>query len=218
MENYPSNSKTVKPEPVVEKATPEKKIERITVGAVTRRKKPLGKRFAEIFGAGDAQGVLVYIATDVLLPAAKDMMSDAVSQGVDKMLFGEVRSRPRSSASSRPGTSSGYVSYNNRYAVNPGNRRDRTEPPAQTRRAKTAQAFDELVLETRAEADEVLTMLFSCIEEYGQVTVSDLYDMLGMSADFTDEKWGWEDMRGSTITRVKGGGYLLDLPRPKTLD
>jgi hypothetical protein len=77
--------------------------------------------------------------------------------------------------------------------------------------------FDEIVLATRAEANEVIDRLFDLISKYEQATVSDLYDLVGLEAKFTDEKWGWRDMRGVQAVRV-GGGYLLDLPRPEQLD
>lgn len=217
MENYPSNSKTkVQTEGTESKtsAKPEKRVEQITTGSVTRRKKPLGRRFAETFGGGDAQGVIAYIAQDVLLPAAKDMVADAVSQGIEKMLFGDARTTKSRSGSTRTNGNS-YTSYN-RYAVNPGHRRE--EPRREmSRRARATHDFDEIVLDSRAEAQSVLEQLFALVEEYDAATVADLYEMVGQTGSFTDEKWGWTDMRGASVTRVKGG-YLLDIPRPEIID
>lgn len=215
-DNYPSNSKSVQPKPVAAKAEPkvEKKIEKITVNSVVRRKKPLGKRMGEMLGGGDAQSVGSYIVTDVLLPAAKDMVADAVSQGIEKMLFGESRgARARPSGNRGTGGASSHVSYN-RYAVNPGHR---PEPRAMSPKAKANHDFDEIILSTRAEAEEVLDNLFTLVSDYDAATVSDLYGMVGQTGSYTDEKWGWSDLRGSSISRVKGG-YLLDLPRPSFID
>ena len=217
MENYPSNSKTkVQTEGTEAKtnAKPKKKVERITTGSVTRRKKSLGKKFAETFGGGDAQGVFAYIAQDVLLPAAKDMIADAVSQGIEKMLFGDAARTGRSRTSITRPNGTNYTSYN-RYAVNPGHRQ---EPRREmSRRARATHDFDEIVLDSRAEAQGVLEQLFTLVEDYDVATVADLYEMVGQTGSFTDEKWGWVDMRGASITRVKGG-YLLDLPRPEFID
>lgn len=215
MEKYPSNSKN-KVQTEGTEAKPEKKVERVATGSVTRRKKPLGRRFSETFGGGDAQGVLAYIAQDVLLPAAKDMVADAVSQGIEKMLFGDARGRSRTSTSrSSGGSNSNYVSYN-RYSVNPGHRRE--EPRREmSRRAKATHDFDEIILDSRAEAQGVLDQLFTLVDDYDVATVADLYEMVGQTGSFTDEKWGWVDVRGASVTRVKGG-YLLDLPRPEPID
>lgn len=212
MENYPSNSRKAQTQnatpPLKSVPRPEKKVEQITIGPVARRKKPLGKRFAETFGGGNAQGVAIYILTDVLLPAAKDMIVDAGSQALERMIFGETRGQTRTSANSRPYSSS-YTSYN-RYSGNSHNRRP--EPRQEmSRRAKANHDFDEIILDTRAEAQEVIDHLFLLVKDYEVATVSDLYEMVGITGSFTDEKWGWVDMRGAKITRVRGG-YLLDLP------
>lgn len=222
MENYPSNSKTkVQTEgttEAIEAKKPVKKIERVVTGEVTHRKKPLGKKFLEAFGGGDAQSVFAYIAQDVLLPAAKDMVADAVSQGIEKMLFGETRgaARPRVGAGRPAKGGSGYTSYN-RYAVNPGHRRE--EPPRRemSRRAKASHDFGEILIPSRAEAQSVLDQMYTLIDDYDVVTVADLYEMVGETGSFTDEKWGWFDIRGTTISRTNGG-YSLNLAAPEIID
>jgi hypothetical protein len=216
VENYPANSqrptRVTKVTDPTEKAD-EKKIERVTEGEVIRRKKPLGKRFMETFIGGDAKGVAGYIMMDVLLPAAKDTIADAVSQAIERMLFGEVRSSSRRTGA-RPGGGSGYTSYN-RFSNTPANRRE--EPRGMSRQARAKHDFDEIILATRHEAEEVIDRLFDLVARYDQATVSDLYDLLGLSAQYTDEKWGWSDIRGIGIVRVRSG-YLLDIPKPEPLD
>lgn len=92
MDEYPTNSKQSRERPAEKKPAAErKKMEQVVTGEVSRRKKPLGRRFAETFGGGDARGVAGYVVMDVLIPAAKDAISDAVSQGIERMLFGESR-------------------------------------------------------------------------------------------------------------------------------
>lgn len=211
MENYPSNSQSSKKTPG--KAKAEKKVEKVITGEAIVRKKPLGRKFTETFVGGDAKSVWSYVTFDVVVPAIKDMVADAASQGIEKMLFGDVRARSR--AGSRPiGASSSYVSYN-RFA-SPATRRE--DPRREiSRRARATHDFDEIVLATKAEAEEVIDGLFTLISEYDVATVADLYEMVGMSGEFTDEKWGWTDLRGAGATRVKGG-YLLDLPPAGPLD
>lgn len=216
MENYPANSqRSTRVSKVTDPAekVDEKKIEKVTSSEVIRRKKPLGKRFMETFIGGDAKGVAGYIVMDVLLPAAKDTIADAVSQAIERMLFGEVRSASRR-AGARPGGSSGYTSYN-RFSNAPANRRE--DPRAMSRQARAKHDFDEIILATRVEAEEVIDRLFDLLSRYDQATVSDLYDLLGLSAQYTDEKWGWTDIRGIGIVRVRNG-YLLDIPKPEPLE
>lgn len=208
---FPGNSNKSR-EP--EKATPEQKqIEKITKGEAIRRKKPLGKRFAETFIGGDAKSVWTYVALDVIVPATKDMLADAVSQAVERMIFGEVQSTKRSGR--RRGGNSSYVSYN-RYS---GNVRAASNVRRETlsRRARSSHDFDEIILQSRDEAAEVLDRLADLIEKYNAATVADLYDLVGITGNYTDNKWGWTGLAGASVTRIRNG-YLLDLPRPEPLD
>lgn len=208
---FPGNSRQGKPEP-----ENGKKISKIVEGDVVRRKQSLGKRFGSLFIAGDSRTVSQYVFLDVLLPAAKDMIADAFSQGVERMIFGESRPTSR-----RAGTSagSGYVSYN-RYATaarTPGPPRDTNPAGRMSRQARAAHNFDEIILPTRREAEEVLDFLHDLLTRYETVSVSDLYELVGETGNFTDEKWGWTDLSGSSVTRVHDG-YLLNLPRPVPID
>lgn len=197
----PSNSRSKQPE---------KKVERVVSSEVIRRKKPLGKRLKDTLVDGDARSVWGFVALDVLVPAAKDMLADAVSQGVERMIFGEARSRSRRGY--RPGE--GPIAYN-RYSSS-RHRDDPRERPQLSRRARANHDFEEIVLSTRAEASEVIDRLFDLIAKYEMATVADLYEMVGIQGSYTDDKWGWDDIRGAGVQRVRDG-YLLDLPRPEPL-
>lgn len=95
--------------------------------------------------------------------------------------------------------------------------RRRDEPRTVSRQARARHDFDEIILENRVEAEEVLDRLFERIEEYGTATVADLYDLVGMTGDYTDNKYGWTGLATASVSRTKGG-YVLDLPRPEVLD
>jgi hypothetical protein len=217
MESYPSNShkkQTLKSSPEEEP----KKVEKVIEGEVLRRKKPFGKRVAETFIGGDAKSVGLYVLYDVLLPAVKDTLADAMSQGVERMLFGEARSTSRRTGN-RPGSGNSYISYN-RYAPSSNQRNERNEwrsQPGPSRRARATHNFDEIILATRVEAEEVIDRLFDLVSRYESATVADLYELVGVSGNFADEKWGWSDIRGAGVTRVRNG-YLLDLPKPEPLE
>lgn len=199
------------------KAAPEekKKIDPIVQSEVVRRKKPLGKRFVETFVGGDSKGVWEYVAFDVLIPAAKDTIADAVSQGVERMIFGDARSTSRRHG--RRPSEGPYISYNRYSSSRHKDPRDERPRPQMSRRARASHDFDEIILATRVEADEVLERMYDLVSKYESATVADLYDLVGVSGNYTDDKWGWVDLRGAGITRVRNG-YLLDLPQPEPLD
>ena len=218
---FPANSRTKKPRPPNEATEEKVVIEKVVTGDVIRRKKPLGKRFLSLFVSGDGKSVWQYVMFDVLIPAAKDVFADAVSQGVERMIFGESRSASRRTGSRPEKSHGGYVSYN-RYSSTsrtpPWQREsNRDEPRNLSRRARAAHNFDEIILPTRGEAEEVIDQIEGLITKYNQASVSDMYSLVGITGDFTDEEWGWTELRGAGVRRVTGG-YLLVLPRPEPID
>lgn len=214
MDDFPGNSRN-RQTPVEKPVKEEKKIERVTSGGVVRRKTPLGTRLKELFVGGDAQSVWSYVTLDVLVPAAKDAIADAFSQGIERTLFGEARSTSR--RGNRGGVN-GFVSYNR---MAPGSSAPpwRTEPRGRevSRQARATHDFDDIILETRGEAEKVLDRLIDLISQYGSATVADLYDLTGVDSNYTDNRWGWTDLRGSGIRRIRSG-YLLELPRTESLE
>lgn len=202
---YPSNSQSKQP-----RETPEKKepIARVTQGSVVRKKKGLGRRFSETFMGGDARNAGSYVMFDVLLPAMRDMITDTVTMGVERMVYGEARPRGRYRGSSGGGLS-GHTPYNRMSA---GLRPDPREG-GMSRRGRATHNFDEIVLDTRVEAEHVVDQMFHLLQKYGQVTITDLYDLVGETAAYTDNKWGWTELQGTDIRRTRDG-YLIKLPPP----
>ena len=167
-----------------------------------------------MFIGGDSRTVGAYLVYDVLLPAAKDTIADAMSQGVERMLFGEVRSTSRRVANRRG--QSNYTNYT-RYAASSPPWETRRAEAIPSRRARATHNFDEIIIATRVEAEQVIDRLFDLVSQYESATVADLYELVGITGSYTDDKWGWTDLRGAGATRVRNG-YLLDLPRPEALD
>lgn len=214
MENYPGNRQTQPPKEVEKPKAEAKKVEKIVSGRVTQRPKPLGKRFIETFLSG-SDGVLKYVLHEIIIPSLKDTVADAFTQGLEKAIFGDARSSSRRTGF-RPGSATpNYVSYN-RFANNTTPARQDPRPQL-SRQARATHDFREIVLARRGDADGVTDALFELVNKYGQATVMDLYTMLDIHTDFTDEQWGWRDLRGYKIERVTNG-YLLDLPQPEQLD
>lgn len=215
MTEFPSNSQ--RPPRSPNKAEP-KNVERIVQGEVTRRKKPLSKRLADVFVGGNPRSVGSFVTADVILPAVKDAIADAVSQGVERLIFGEGRSTSRRTGRMPSQSHINYNRYSNSSTVggNPA-LRGREEPRELSRRARASHNFDEVILATRVEADEVIERLYDIVSQYESATVADLYDLIGVEGQWTDDKWGWRDLRGADIARVRNG-YLLNLPRPEPLD
>lgn len=217
MEDFPSNSQRPEKKAAPKKATEPKKVEKVVTGEVVTRKKPLGRQFKDTFVPGDVKGAAGHVFLSVLVPAAKDMIVESAQEYIQRMIYGED-SGPRRRASQRSNGLFGRIDYN---GISSGAKKvyQKEDPRSAgpSRRARAMHNFDEIILATRVEAEEVIDRLFDIVSQYEVATVRDLYDLVGETAQWTDEKWGWTDIRGAAVTRVRNG-YLLDLPRPEPID
>lgn len=195
---YPSNSKTKKLE---ERET---RVNKVVTGKVKQQKRGFFKRITDSLMANDGRSIGEYVVWDILIPAAKELIYDLGKGTLEMSLFGEKRgSRTR-----REGGTS-YVSYEKMHV------RER-EQRSISKVGRVRHDFDEIVMETRGEAEAVLSTLVDLVVDYGQATVADLYDSVGLDAAYTDDAYGWTDLKDASVHRARGG-YVLNLPRPISL-
>ena len=64
-----------------------KNVEKVTSGEVIRKKKSLRSQFRETFIAGDLKSSIRYVSFDILLPALRDMLWEAGSGGIEKLIL-----------------------------------------------------------------------------------------------------------------------------------
>lgn len=213
MDEFPGNSRRAvdrsqKPEPV----EPEKvKLDKVVTGIVVRRKKPLGRRLRETFFVGD--GVLGYLGKEVLLPALQNLLIDGVTQGIEKAVYGEVRTQRGMSYQGSPASRT-HISYNR-----PSSIIRQSEPTAPARRVvaqPSAFNIGEVVVESKIEAQVIYDKLVETVEEYGAATVAHFNDLIGQTSAWTDHKYGWTDLEKFRIVRVREG-WLIELPDPEDL-
>lgn len=176
------------------------KKQKIVKGRVRKQKKTFMKQIVETFIGEEVDSVGDYILHDVVIPAIKNTLSDAIQGGIEMLLFGDRdSSRRRRNGGNKPNISYSDYSKPNRRHQRAGGHRGRS--------------MSDIVLDTRNDAQEVLNSLVDIIDEYGQATVSDLNDLLGVSGKYTDNDYGWENLNAARISSVRGG-YLLDMPKP----
>lgn len=213
---FPSNShssREARQERDREKPSSEgKQVRQVTRSKAMLRKRPLWKKFLDAFRPEDNVGFVEYALLEVLAPGVKDAMMDTAHGAVDNA-FGNTRRR---------GRRDGYTSYNRMGSARHRGRRERDDDDRGDRRRGRAPERRgseprEIILDTRVEADEVLDSMFELISKYEVATMRDLLSLVGESHNYTDEDWGWSDLRGARIHKIRDG-YLLDLPRPEPLD
>lgn len=182
----------------------EKKIEKVVSGTAKTKKKSEMSKIKDIFISEDASNVKSYVLMDVLIPAAKKAVSDIVTNGIDMILYGEAGGNRRRAPSER-------VSYRRYY----DQRDDRSINRVRTR---TGYSYDDIIVADRGEAEEVLSRMDELIDQYGVVSVGDLYDLVGLTGNYTDQKYGWTNIRTAEPQRLRDGGYVLKLPKALPID
>lgn len=199
--DLPGNSQTV---PGNRPESDRPKVDKVITGEVTQRKQGIFSRLTHDFIAEDGRSVLHYVLGEVLLPAAKKTISDMVSQGVERALWGDGRPGR--------GTRPGYTNYAAATRSVP-----MSDPrPALSRQAKANHQFGEILIASRVDAEDVLDKLREIINSYNMASVADFKECLGLPSEFTDNTWGWDDLRSAQIRAVRGG-YVIDLPRTQAL-
>lgn len=205
--DYPSNSKLSKDDqksPIVRKE--KKKAEKIISGVAVKKKKPIGKRLSEVFLGENLKNVGDYLIKDVLIPAAKDMLSDTVRNGLDMYLYGEVR-RSKRDRDGKP-----VVSYGSYYKG-----REERSRRDETASARARHSFDDIIFDNRPAAEDVLDHLVMLTEDYGLASVADFYGFAGVASEFTDDKYGWTNLSSAKVERVRQG-YMISFPRAQLID
>ena len=79
------------------------------------------------------------------------------------------------------------------------------------------EVWDDLIFENREDADEVLSTLNDLLNRYPSVSIADLKDLVGITGRYTDNKYGWTDIRQAYIERTRDG-YILRMPKAIPLD
>ena len=203
LEDFKPNSNKSKEE------EPKKEIQQVTQGKVIRKKKTVGQKFADVFLSEDIESVKGYVVFDVIVPAIKDAIFETIKGSIEMLFYGGY-SAPRKTK--REGGKT-YVQYGSYYKSD-NNRSNRTGVTDRGSRSD----YTNLIFDSRAEAEEVLGNLQDIVaSEFEQATVADLYELAGITSSFTDNKWGWLDLRGANVKRVREG-YQLNLPKPILLD
>ena len=152
-----------------------------------------------------------------LIPGAKALFFDTIFGSFESYLFGQASGKRVGGRSSQE---AGY-NYAKRYKLE----RDRDDRDIRERRRRDVGYIWEMIEPmSRAEANSVLADMRDRADKDQYCTVGDLMYYLGfMERDISEEPgaesqcWYYEDLSSdrARIMQVRGG-YLLDLPKPRT--
>lgn len=212
--NYAPNSHRAKAEQAKE---PTKKVEKLITGPVTVKKKSEIKKFTDIFFASDLKAVGEYLFNDFLVPTAKNLFVDGISNAANMIIFGSTRGRGDRGYSrdryDRVSYDQSYRRYDDRDRRD--DRRDRYDDRHSSERRSY---FDsDICFRYREDADKVLRHLDDVLREYKIVSVADLNEALGVTGDYTDHDFGWTSLHTARIENNREG-YVLRLPKAMPIE
>ena len=190
--------------PKVTKETDEKKKMKpvVSKGGATLKKRTVFDKFKESF-LGESENLGDYVLYDVLVPAFRDTVSD-MGFGIIERLFGTGRSGSRARNVTRDRGRS-YVSYND-------SGRGRNDRRDLDRGSRARHDFDNVVFAKKWEAEEVLSNLVDNVLDYGAATVKEFYELSDIESDYTDDKYGWTNLRDAYVDRTRDGFIIVFPP------
>ena len=192
--SYPGNSDRAK----------EKKEITPVAKARVKRESTARKVVGEIIKE-DARSVGETVLWDVIIPTVKNLISDIVTRGIESMLYGDSRPRSRNNYSD-------YSGYSR-----PKGSRDRPVERRERRSARQAEPErNEIIFDTRSDANDVIDRMSDIIDQYGQASLADLNALIGASSNFIDDNWGWTDMGSFNVRQVRDG-FMLTHDEPQSL-
>lgn len=192
--SYPGNS---------DRAKEKKEIVPVAKARVKREstaRKVVGEIIKE-----DARSVGETVLWDVIIPTVKNLISDTVTRSIESMLYGDSRPRSRNN----------YSDYSG-YSRQKGGR-DRPVERRERRSARQAEPErNEIIFDTRSDANDVIDRMSDIIDQYGQASLADLNALIGASSNFIDDNWGWTDMGSFNVRQVRDG-FMLTHDEPQSL-
>lgn len=200
-----------------EVTTPKEKKELKSVLTVTPTKVKrslLNRLITGVVGPDGLPGIGAYVNDEIVKPAIKNIIVDAVTSGINMVMYGEKGGPNRGG---RPNNYSGGRSSGYRPNTNYGsNYRSSSADPVQPERLVTRASkhgVEEYVIADRYDAAHVLTTLTENADMYVSVSVADYYDLIGVPTQYTDNNHGWtlDSISRASVIPVRGG-YVIKFP------
>ena len=171
----------------------ERQVESVVTSPVRQRKKGM---LANLFLREDVESMKNYILQDVLIPMLRRAGNEILC-GISNAIFGDSGKRNNGI----------QVSYRQQGSTNVNYNRPRSAAPY---------TYNDIIFDNRADAEEVLFRMEEILSQFETVSVADMFDLAGISSDYTSGKYGWTNLSTAYVERVRDG-YVIRLPRAGVL-
>ena len=205
-----------------EEHKPKRKV--VNGDVVSRKRHPFVKAIETLI-YDDASELLRYIVSDIVRPALRDLLHDAIVGGADKAFYNRNFQTANTRSAYTP-----YGSYSRPVTINtPSGRTTQTTSTGQTpSHYIRSSEVDDWIVNSRREAEDVIYELKTEIEEYDSATLSYLKDILDpegiyIHRSYMDNEYGWFKLGNVPIRTTKvlnretgelEQRYMILLPRP----
>lgn len=199
MEEYKSNS--FKSKEKTEEKQQRPVIEKVVQGKVRKQKKTgVVNKLADVFLAEDISDLKQKLIWDVVVPKVKDFLYNTITIGADQIFYGGNGKKRQNNYRNS------YQGYYQAGSSNSGATKQSS--------SRDIYNFDNLLFDTRGDADAVLENMQNIIDQFGTVSVADLYDLSDVMIDNTTaSNYGWKNISTARVVRIPEG-YILSLPKP----
>lgn len=193
-----------------------KQLDKVVAAEPKKVKKSLiGRLVTGVVGPDGLPGIGSYVNEEIVKPAIKNIIVDAVTSGINMVMYGERGGAPRGGGY-RPNITGGRgytprTNYGSNYRATHSHGPDVQPSERIARPAK--QGVEEYIIEDRHDASQVLVTLTEQADMYDTVSVADYYDLIGVPSKYTDNNYGWtiDSMSRASIIPVRGG-YIIKFP------
>ena len=190
----------------------ERLIEPVAKGQISKNRKGILSTIFEEIVVKNFKEMKNTFIQDVVVPQTMDWMYGLLSNMLNDVFKTPGTSYSRSSSI----FSGGRTDYGRRYrgSSNGISRRERREDA----RREDIRDWEEASFDTRADAERVISSMRATINDYGTVTIADMFSFSGIDSSWADNKYGWADLDKAKAFRGRDGRFYLDLPDPLAID
>lgn len=206
MAEYPDNSHSARESQAQQTVangiqSVEKRFEKVVSGTAKIKKKSIFRQTVDLFLPADMALVKDHIVNEVVVPGVKKVIAGVCSEILGFPITNLDRISVLSDRKNYQTVSYNTISTNNSSTV---------------KYSKPTYGFnyEDVIFETRGDAEFVLDQLEAAIEQFHVVSVGDLLDLAGISSNnyAMKNKYGWTDLRSAKVVMVSDG-YALQMPR-----
>lgn len=196
MENLKGN-----PDPINNKEASPDSSKTITTNVIEKKN---GKKSNMRLVSEDAKSVGSYVMVDIIIPKIKELITSGFKYAIDFIFYGS-----KGAKGSKPGI--GTVSYSSYYTGSSYQQSNGYSNPMVSKQSSIF-TINEIVFPDREDAEKVLIALNDTIIKYGSASAADFYDFINKPHSYTDNKYGWKDLRDAEIIRVPDG-FSIRFPK-----